>query len=88
MAAKKTPPAESGAGAVKKSVASAEFCVLRISSRPESWRRCGRIWTREPQDVPASDFTDEEIDLLKGERMLCVEELAGPLSEEAGGEVQ
>lgn len=49
--------------------------ALRISSRPESWRRCGRVWTRTPQDVPVSEFSGAEVERLKAEEMLCVEEV-------------
>ncbi|MDD3328861.1 MAG: hypothetical protein PHW25_17405 [Zoogloea sp.] len=49
--------------------------ALRISSRPETRRRAGRVWSRTPQDVPLSELTDDAVKLLKGDPLIVVQEV-------------
>ena len=55
-------------------VATKEVPALKISSRPESFCRAGRRWTREPQVIAVSEFTKAQIVMLKAETLLAVEE--------------
>lgn len=49
--------------------------ALRIRAVPEQgFCRSGRRWTREPQVVPVSDFTPEQVAALKAEALLVVVE--------------
>ena len=48
--------------------------VLEIVSRTDSFWRAGRQWTKEAQQVPASEFTPKEIAALKAEKNLVVVE--------------
>jgi hypothetical protein len=48
--------------------------VLEITSRPESFCRAGRRWTRIPVQVPIDDLTKDEIKALKSEKELAVVE--------------
>lgn len=43
---------------------------VRVSSRPERFRRAGMDFTREPVEV---DVDDRTIEALEGEKMLAVE---------------
>ena len=53
----------------------AKVRALRISSRPETRRRAGRVWSRTPQDVPLSELTDDAVKLLKGDPLIVVQEV-------------
>jgi hypothetical protein len=46
--------------------------VLEISSRPESFCRAGRRWTRTPEQVPLTAFSKEQVSALKAEPKLVV----------------
>lgn len=48
---------------------------LRVSSRPESFFRCGRKFTRTPVDVPLADLKPAELKALKAEPMLAAFEV-------------
>lgn len=48
--------------------------ALKVTSRPDSFCRAGRRWTKEPQTVPLSDFKPEHVESLKAEPNLVVEE--------------
>ena len=48
--------------------------ALEISSRPESFYRAGRRWTRTASVVPVSEFSKDEIKALKAEPNLAVVE--------------
>lgn len=45
---------------------------LRVSSKPERFRRAGFAFTKEPQEI---DVDQKTFDILKGEPMLNVEEV-------------
>ena len=53
----------------------AKVRALRISSRPETRRRAGRVWSRTPCDVPLSTLSDDDITLLKGDPLMVVQEV-------------
>lgn len=60
---------------------------LRIRSIPESFWRAGRKWTRESQDVPASEFTRPQIQALQKEPNLVVVQVEIPVEpDSASGE--
>ena len=48
---------------------------LKVIARPEAFRRAGYAFTREPLTIPLSDLTEEQVDLLKGEPALVVQEV-------------
>lgn len=50
-----------------------KFKALKISSKVEGFRRAGRPWTVEAKTVQASDFSEEQIEMLLAESMLRVE---------------
>lgn len=47
--------------------------VLRVSSIPKRFCRAGRVFFREPVDIPRSELTDAEYEALVNESMLNVE---------------
>ncbi|MDR0498389.1 MAG: hypothetical protein LBH03_01480 [Holophagales bacterium] len=65
----------------KKTVA-----VLEITSRPDSFCRAGRRWTKTATQVPLSEFTKEQVKALKAESNLVVVEKDVELAELDGGE--
>ena len=48
---------------------------LRIVSRKDAFRRCGRAFGVEPVVIALADLSDEEVDLLKAEPQLLVAEV-------------
>lgn len=48
---------------------------LRVRALADGFRRAGRAWTKEPQDVPASDFTKAQIAGLKDDISIVVEDI-------------
>ena len=49
--------------------------LLRITSRREGFRRAGIAHPARPTDHPLDGFTEAQIEVLKGEPMLIVEEV-------------
>lgn len=47
---------------------------LRVRALADGFRRAGRAWTKEPQDVPASDFTKPQVEQLRNEPQIVVED--------------
>jgi len=48
--------------------------ALKIRSvSPSGFCRAGRRWVPEPQTVPLSDFTKKQVEALRAEPMLVVE---------------
>jgi hypothetical protein len=45
---------------------------LRVSAKVAGFRRAGRAWSATPEDVPASEFTKEQIAQLKADPSLTV----------------
>lgn len=45
---------------------------LRVSAKVAGFRRAGRAWSTTPEDVPASEFTKEQIAQLKADPSLTV----------------
>lgn len=56
--------------------------VLMISSKGESFRRCGFGFTREPIGIAMDALTEEQIETLRNEPNLIVQE--GEFDESAG----
>jgi hypothetical protein len=52
--------------------------ALTIQSVPPRFWRCGVLFTRAPQSFPAGHFSAEQVERLKAERMLVVEEHLAP----------
>ncbi|BCB26471.1 hypothetical protein SKTS_13570 [Sulfurimicrobium lacus] len=50
--------------------------MLRVAARVNGFRRCGRAWPSAAVTVPASDFSGEQIDILKRDPELVVTEVA------------
>ena len=49
---------------------------LRVVSRSEQgFRRCGRSFGVEPTVIPLSELSDDELEMLKGERNLVAIEV-------------
>ena len=59
---------------------------LRVSSRPETFRRGGRVWTREAQEVPLSELGKDAIKAIKDEPLLSVQEITIETSPPGAGE--
>jgi hypothetical protein len=49
--------------------------MIRIRSKREGFRRCGIAHSEKPKDYPNDKFTKEQLERLKAEPMLFVEEL-------------
>ena len=49
--------------------------LLRITSRQEGFRRSGIAHPAQPTDYPLNGFTEAQIEALKSEPMLIVEEV-------------
>lgn len=53
--------------------------LLRVrAARPQGFRRAGFTFGREPRDLPLSLLTDAQIEMLKAEPNLSVEEIEAP----------
>lgn len=48
---------------------------LRVRSVPASFWRAGRKWTKEPQEIPVSDFSKAQLTALRAEPNLVVEDI-------------
>ena len=48
--------------------------VLRVSSRPHSFRRAGMTFTRREQVLYVEQLTDDQVEAIKAERRLVVTE--------------
>ncbi|MDN3578708.1 hypothetical protein QWZ03_18230 [Chitinimonas viridis] len=46
--------------------------VVRVASKPEFFRRAGRVFSRIPVDIRLDDLEEAELELLQGEPMLSV----------------
>jgi hypothetical protein len=46
--------------------------ITVLSSNRDGYRRAGRAWAKGTTTVPASDFTPEQIVMLKGDARLVV----------------
>lgn len=56
---------------------------LRVTAKKAGFRRAGRAWNVEPTDVLLADLTDDQIEALKGETALVVEEIDIEVEESA-----
>jgi hypothetical protein len=56
--------------------------ALRITSKRDGFRRCGVAHSATPTEHPAGRFTEEEVERLKAEPMLIVEEIPDEAEEE------
>lgn len=61
--------------------------MIRITSKKDGFRRAGKAHSSKPTEYFESDFTAEQLAVLKAETMLIVEELPDTEGEEteAGG---
>jgi len=48
---------------------------LKVIARAPSFRRAGHVFGAEAKTIPMSDLTDDQVDLLKAEPMLVVQEV-------------
>ncbi|HRQ57658.1 MAG TPA: hypothetical protein PLN31_09575 [Azoarcus taiwanensis] len=87
MAEAVTPPGGSAdeiAGAqVVATLEEADYTVthLHVRALRDGFRRCGRAWPAAGVEVPAEDFSDEEITRLLNEPLLAVMPVCRPLPE-------
>ena len=58
--------------------------MIRIISKKEGFRRCGVAHSEKPADYPDDKFTKKELERLKDEPMLIVQELPDPEPEKKG----
>ena len=57
---------------------------LKVIARPQTFRRAGYAFTREPVTIALSELTPEQVELLKAEPSLVVQEVdIEPVNEEA-----
>jgi hypothetical protein len=54
----------------------APFNALRITSAREGFRRAGWKWSSQPTTVPLTEFSAEQVAMLRAEPMLTVEDVA------------
>lgn len=76
MAKKPAPKPAAADAAADPAAAPAAAGSLRITSAREGFRRAGWKWSSQPTTVPLTEFTAEQIAMLKAEPMLTVEEVA------------
>jgi hypothetical protein len=50
--------------------------MIRITSRQDGFRRCGVAHPATATEYPSGKFSKKELEILKGEPMLIVEEIA------------
>jgi hypothetical protein len=48
--------------------------MVRVTAKVDGFRRAGRIWSTMPTIFPTDTFTQTELDALRAEPMLIVEE--------------
>ncbi len=56
---------------------------LKVVPKRDGFRRAGYVFSGEGQTIPYSDLTGDQVDLLKGDRMLVVVEVDLPKDETA-----
>lgn len=56
---------------------------LKVVARAASFRRAGRVFGAEPTIVPLSGLTDDQVEQLRGEPMLVVQDVEIPAAESA-----
>lgn len=56
--------------------------MIRITALQDGFRRCGVAHSKTPTDHPDDAFTKKELEILKAEPMLAVEEIAEKKPEE------
>ena len=49
--------------------------MIRISSKRHNFRRCGMAHPKEPTEYPNDRFSEAELEILRAEPMLIVEEV-------------
>jgi len=60
--------------------------VLRVASTREQFRRAGFEFSRAARDLPLSDLSKEQIEMLKADPSLVVVETEAEVFAEAGAE--
>jgi len=58
--------------------------MIRIISKKEGFRRCGIAHSEKPVDYEDDHFTEKELERLKNEPMLILQELPNPEPEKKG----
>lgn len=57
---------------------------LRVIARRDSFRRAGHVFSGEAKTIALADLTEDQVELLKSERLLVVQEVdIEPAKEEA-----
>lgn len=59
---------------------------LKVIARRESFRRAGLTFSGEARTIPLAELTDEQVELLKGEPLLVVQEVDIELPKEKPAE--
>jgi hypothetical protein len=48
---------------------------LRVTAKAEGFRRAGRTWPATPTELPLADFKKGEVEQLRAEPMLVIEDV-------------
>lgn len=55
--------------------------ALSVQSSQQGFRRAGRAWSKEATVMPLAELTEEQIEQIKNEPMLTVDEVEIPATE-------
>lgn len=47
--------------------------MIRVRATHDGYRRAGRAWPRTPTELPADEFTKEQLEVLKADPRITVE---------------
>ena len=50
--------------------------MIVVTAKRDGFRRCGVSFSKEPTEIPNNKLKKEELEILKAEPMLTVEEVA------------
>ena len=59
----------------KKETPKGAAAALRITAKRDGFRRAGRAWPATPTTVPLDALSEEQVELLRSETMLVVEDV-------------
>lgn len=69
-----------------KAQATKSIKVLRVAATREQFRRAGFDFSRTPTDLPLSDLSKEQIEMLKGDPSLIAVETDAEVAADASAE--
>lgn len=73
--------ADAGTNTTAQGAGGAVITHLHVRALVDGFRRAGRAWPSAGIDVPAEDFTGEQIDQILAEPQLVVTPVANPRTE-------